>query len=470
MSASPKHFYEFGRFRVDLNERSLFCGEQLVALTPKVFEALLVLVENSGRTVTKEDLMRRIWPDTFVDEGTLTRNISRLRQVLEGEPGLHKYIETVPKRGYRFVASVREVFDGDADVLLQRRIRSRNVAEEELVDPQHEVHSKDALKRDTESPIPLLKQRGFALTWQVLLPGLLIVVIAFLVYFLVSAKSKPSGGAAAVRSIAVLPFKILGTQDADENFGLGLADALITRLGSLKEITVRPTSAVQKFTADDRDPVAVGQELRVDAVLDGRVQRLGERIRVTVQLLSTRDGVPLWTQKVDREFPDIFAVQDSISNHVATALVLNMPADEKKQLEKQYTGNAQAYEAYLKGRYFWNKRTWPDFRRAIPYFQRAINLDKNYALAYAGLADCYSFIDEVANSKEAATKALAIDEMLAEAHASLGSIHLFHEWNWSAAEGIKQRCRAEPKLCNSSSLVCILFRNDRATGCSPRGD
>jgi TolB-like protein/tetratricopeptide (TPR) repeat protein len=243
--------------------------------------------------------------------------------------------------------------------------------------------------------------------------------------------------------IAVLPFKLAGPDGGDPYFALGLADALITRLTNLKHIIVRPTSAVRKYASPDQDPVAAGRELRVSSVLDGTVRRSGDRVRVTVQLVDTKTETPIWADKFDAMFTDIFAVEDSISEQVARALTLELTADEKKLLTKRYTDNTVAYELYLKGRYYWTKRTSDGLKKGIAYFQQAIDTDPGYALAYTGLADCYSQLNWVGllspgeafpKSKAAATKALELDPLLAEAHTSLAWARMLYDWEWMDSE------------------------------------
>jgi len=225
--------------------------------------------------------------------------------------------------------------------------------------------------------------------------------------------------------------------------GLAMADALITKLSNSRRIAIRPTSAVLRYSALDKDPVAAGRELGVEAVLDGKVQQVGERVRVTVQLLRVVDGASLWAEKFDAKFTDIFAVQDSISDQAARSLTLQLTGNEREMMRKHYTENAEAYAAYLQGRYFWNKRNAAGLKTAVEYFQRAIKIDSNYALAYAGLADCYIRLNEfgvpmaqesVPRGKAAVLKALEIDDALAEAHATLGFIKFRHDWDFAGAD------------------------------------
>jgi TolB-like protein/Tfp pilus assembly protein PilF len=243
------------------------------------------------------------------------------------------------------------------------------------------------------------------------------------------------------KSIAVLPFKPLLAASRDESLEIGMADTLIAKLGNLRQIIVRPVSAVRKYAGLEQDPVAAGREQRVDAVLDGTLQKSGERIRVTVRLLSAADGQQLWADKFEEEFTDIFSLEDSISERVAAALAVTLTGADKKQLTKRYTENAEAYQLYLKGRYYAGKYTPEGTKKAIAYFDKAIALDPNYALAYDGLAYCYYASDwfgppkeNFAKGRALVDKALEIDPALAEAHVSLGLLVAWLDYDWPGAE------------------------------------
>jgi TolB-like protein/Flp pilus assembly protein TadD len=273
--------------------------------------------------------------------------------------------------------------------------------------------------------------------------ALLLVAVAAGVYYLaIRNQPRPAEAEGAIKSIAVLPFKPLGVEENEEVWALGLADALITRLSNLRQIVVRPTSAVLKYVGPDHDPVAVGRELGVDSVLDGKIQKVDDRLRVTVQLLSVRDGAPLWAETFDEQLTSVFAVEDSISAQVTQALILTLSGEEKRQLAKHSTESGEAYQLYLKGRYFWNKRSSEGLEKAIAHFEQAIERDPNYALAYAGLADAYSVIanaplpqrEALPKAREAALKALEIDDTLAEAHTSLAFVKFSYDWDWAGAE------------------------------------
>ncbi|HJU54765.1 MAG TPA: tetratricopeptide repeat protein, partial [Pyrinomonadaceae bacterium] len=259
-----------------------------------------------------------------------------------------------------------------------------------------------------------------------------------------NAKPEASGpGQPQLNSIAVLPFKAIGAESEDEYLSLGLADALITRLGNVREIVVRPTSAIRRYTEANQDPIAIGRRQGVDAVLEGSFQRQGDRLRLTVQLIRVADGATLWSAQFDERFTDIFSVQDSISERVACDLVTRICGEANGRPAKQKPVNIEAYEAYLKGRYFWNKRTRDGFRKAVEYFKQALEIDPTYARAYAGLGDAYGYLggddaaaqaESAAQAKAGARRALELDETLGEAHASLGLYAMNNDWDWAGAE------------------------------------
>jgi DNA-binding winged helix-turn-helix (wHTH) protein/TolB-like protein len=492
--------YEFGEFRLEAEERVLLRKGKPVTLTPKALETLLVLVENGGRLVNKEDLIKAVWADTFVEEANLARNIWTLRKALGDDEANHRYIETVPKRGYRFVAPVTRVPIEDTEVLIQRRVRARIVSEEletseeprsaspvahteaqpiesvaakkqladrsaDIVMERHTIarivteEEEEANARSESEPAfepkALLargeKDKEVNRIRRLALGAVVVLLVGLtlaLTYPWGLLKSQGTQTRATVRSLAVLPFKPIGAGDEDEYLGLGMADALITKLSNIREINVRPTSAVRKYRAQDQDPVAAARELGVEAVIEGSVQKVGEQVRVTVQLVSVRDGTPLWGQKFDEQFTDIFAVQDQISEQVARALTLSLSSAEKELLTKHYTENSEAYQLYLKGRFFWNKRTVEGLKKGISYFNEAVEKDPSYALAYVGLADSYSLLSDYSGllpkqaypqAKEAAMRALELDERLAEAHATLAFIKAAYDWDWPGAESEYRR-------------------------------
>jgi DNA-binding winged helix-turn-helix (wHTH) protein/Tfp pilus assembly protein PilF len=371
MDNQQAHAYEFGDFRLDAGKRLLFDHDgRPLSLTPRAFETLLYLVERSGAVLDKDELIRAVWPDTVVEENNLNQLISTLRRILGDDRARHRYIMTVPGRGYCFVADVS-------------------------------TH-----KPSTNTP-----------------------------------------HATGLPTIAVLPFKPLVEAHRDASLELGMADTLIARLSG-REVIVRPLSSVRRYVELDQDPLVAGCELGVGSVLEGSIQRWADNIRVTARLISLSTGASLWDGTFDEKFTDIFEVQDAIAEKVANALALQLGYQDALRLTKRYTENVEAYELYLKGRYHVNKLTPPDMQIGITYFQQALEIDPAYALAYVGLANAFlriSIAGEMPSdiffpkAKEAAQQAIEIDDRLADAHAALGWIIFWYDWDWSAAENQLKR-------------------------------
>jgi DNA-binding winged helix-turn-helix (wHTH) protein/TolB-like protein/Tfp pilus assembly protein PilF len=439
-SLNKEHLYEFGPFCIDPRNRLLLKDQEQVSLAPKAFDTLLVLIENSGRLLERDELIRMVWPDSFVEDINLTVHISMLRKALGDSPDDPRYIATVPKRGYRFVATVSALRsdavdrnEKQADTLTTPVGPKSDKAEEE----------KPAASNGSSS---LLLRAGPLRKALVLL--LLPAFLAGLSYIWFRRATEGTKAADDIESIAVLPFKSLVPDDNDEHFGIGMADALITRLSNVKQIVVRPTSSVLKYGRSDQDPLAAGRELGVDSLLDGKIQRQGDRVRISVQLIKVSDGATLWGEDFEKSFTGILEAQSAISEQVVEALMLRLTGEEKHRLVKRYTENPEAYQYYQKGRYFWNKRTQSGFEKAIEYFNRAIEKDPTFALAHTGIADSYAMLSDYLflpphqgfpKAKQTALKALEIDEQLAEAHCSLGFIKEIYEWDWPGAEKAYQR-------------------------------
>jgi DNA-binding winged helix-turn-helix (wHTH) protein/TolB-like protein/Flp pilus assembly protein TadD len=446
--------YVFGPFRLNPPERTLIREGEPISLTPKAFEILTVLVRNSGHLVSKDRLMQEVWPDAFVEEANITQHVSMLRKALGEATDEHRYIETVPREGYRFTASVRHESIGVA------------------APPQRASIVPIGLALPDENKDAVQKWRPGARTLAALI---LLGIAVALSYFWIAGWPHQPATAAATRTIAVLPFKSIGSEGDNEYFELGMADALITRLSNLRGIIVRPTSSVSKYTRLQQDAITSGRELGVEAVLDGSVQKIGDRIRITVRLIRSSDGSSLWAETFDEKWTDVFTVQSSIAQKTAGALALQLTGEERRLLSKRYTDNAEAYQFYLKGRYSSNKWTAEGFRKAIEYFNQAITLDPSYALAYAGLADCYFGLsafytppkDVLPKLKEMATKAVMLDQSLAEAHSSLSVAMEYYDLDWSGAEKEMRRAielnpnSAQAHL-NYGDLLSNLGRFDEA--------
>ena len=431
MTAETKELYEFGPFRLDPSRRVVSREGKTLQLTSKSFETLLLLVRNRDRVLLKDELMKALWPDTFVEEVNLAQNISALRKALGESPGENLYIATIPGKGYRFVGDVQEPpGDGGSEVILERRTTSHLLIQEQVED----LDNASLEIADRGRALPPARKSSW-IRWALALPAL--GLLAAGAYVLgVRQKSDPPG-----RSLAVLPFHSLSGAEDDQHLGLGVTDAVITKLSNLRELAVRPTDVSLRYADQKVDPMQAAHEMGVDSLLTGKIQKCGDRIRVTVQLLRVRDGRPLWAQSFDDNFTSIFAVEDSISEKVAEALAINLAAEEKKELSRHYTENIDAYRNYLEGRYSEFTFTRDGMNKAIEYFSRAIALDPGYALAYAGLADAYTTESDwllspreaMPKAEAAARKALAYDDNLAEAHAALAHA-LLHEWRLAESD------------------------------------
>src|SRR5436305_678033 len=397
MTQARQQVYEFGGFRLDAVKRLLWRAGEPVPLTSKSFETLLALVESRGEILDKEALLNRVWPDTIVEEKNLTINISALRKALGESPQEHRYIVTVPGRGYRFVAEVRDITGGEAELVVQQS-KVRVVVEEEEEETRGRGDAATRGKRNgsTDSIAFSVAAASHRPVARVALAAALLAVLVIAVAYWwrggskpESASGPPAGPPAAIKSLAVLPFRSLNPQAGEDFLGIGMADVTITRLSSLKQLIVRPTRAVLPFAT--QDPLEAGQALKVDAVLDGSIQQAAGRVRVTLRLLQVEDGKALWTYQCDEYCTDLFALQDTISQKVTEALALKLTGDERTRLLKRYTDNADAYQVYLKGRYYYNRVNEDDLNKALASFQQALQLDPSYALADAGLSAVYAW-------------------------------------------------------------------------------
>ncbi|MEN3331725.1 MAG: hypothetical protein V7641_1090 [Blastocatellia bacterium] len=453
-----KRYFEFDEFQLDVKERALLRNGEALQLTPKAFDTLLILVENAGSLVEKDEMMRAIWPDSFVEEVGLARNISVLRKALGQDAGGQQFIETVPKRGYRFTAQIRERIDESAEIVFEQNTVSQTIE----IHHEYSTSESGALKVARAMELMAAEPSTRALPaaassiriWKspravAALAVVLLALAAAVAYVLFAGRAKPVDKS-KIKSIAVLPFKRLDTTDDSERLGIGMADTLITRLSNIRELNIRPTRDVMRYEEGQQDIAEAGRALGADAILDGSIQRVGDRVRVTVRLIHTASKSPIWAAQLDEKFTDIFAMQDAISEQLARALSLNLSDAEQQLIKKNYTADVEAYQAYLKGRYFWNKRTREDMAKAIEHFEQAIRISPDYALAYAGLADAYATRasrtltvarreEQYKLAKKAALTAIAIDKNLAEAHAALGFVLRNSDWNWAESEKALKR-------------------------------
>jgi DNA-binding winged helix-turn-helix (wHTH) protein/TolB-like protein/Flp pilus assembly protein TadD len=408
MGQQDNRSYEFGRFRLNVAERLLLREGELVPLTPKVCEILLTLVENSGQVVSKDDLMKRVWPNTFVEEGNLTQNISLLRKALGETPGGVQFIETVPRRGYRFVAETSATSETNG--------RFGSIPSSPEIAPVVSAQIPAAVSGRRRTPAFILAA------------GLVVFSIIGLMYF-----TSKAGNTAAIQSIAVLPFVDESADPDAEYINDKIAESLINSLSKLPQLRVVPRSVVAGYKGKEIDPRKIGEELNVRAVVTGKMSRHGDIISIQADLIDLQNLAQLWGQHYDHKVSDALLVQDDISRDIFENLRLKLNVEEKKQLE--------AYGLYLKGRNAWNKRTADALQEAIGFFNQALAIDPNNSAAYAGLADCYNMLvvygrlqpkEGFPKAKDAAAKALEIDESSAEAHTSMAFIKF--RWDWDRAE------------------------------------
>lgn len=339
-----KKIYEFEGFRLDTREAELKRGAERLALTPKAVELLTILIERRGQTVGREEILNQLWQDTYVDESNLTVTVSMLRKVFGTRANDRRFIETVPKRGYRFNANVKEIGD---EMVVERQTKTR--VKIETIEDENAEGATAVKQLNRQMRRQSLALAGIA----VFLVGAILIF-----YFTRGANQKAQtvfADSNQPRTIAVLPLKNL-SGDANETLSVGLSDALISKLGNVKSLVVRPTSAVLPFASNRETPQAVAEKLNVETILDGTIQQSGDRVRVSVQLVRAVDNQVLWAGNFNEQATDLFRFQDAFARQISDALPLQISGEERARLTRRETESRAAYDAYLKGRYFWNKR------------------------------------------------------------------------------------------------------------------
>lgn len=404
--------YRFGPFVLVPSEHLLLRDGKPLHLPRRDFELLVVLVEHAGHLLRKEDLQQRLWPQTVVEEGNLTKHVSTLRKALGDVEGASTYIETVSRVGFRFTAPVTSNEDRVSGV----------------------------------SPAPAPVRRGI-----LVVAALGILLLTAVLAIAVSRRSGPSNeGTRQWKAFAVLPFTALGNEDLDR-FGLALTDGIITRLSGQRLLPVRPTSAIRRLVgANLPAPAEIGRTLHVDVILEGHIQREGDTIRVTAQLIDLQSGSPVWAQTFDQPTGELFRLEDVIAQRVADALRLRLAAAEQQRLRRRYTENADAYAAYVEGRSELLRYTPGGARHAVAAFERALAFDPGYTLARAGLAmasaDIYlRYAPERElqtwgdRAKREAVAAIALDSDLAEAHLAHAAVSRKREFDWEETIAASRR-------------------------------
>jgi len=435
MSSVNNNLYEFANFSLDPQNRVLRRSGATVPLTPKAFDLLLVLVQNAGRIVSKDDLMKAVWPDSFVEESNLTQTVFMVRKVLD-ETANRRYIQTVQGQGYRFLVPVKEATlegpDGEPPGT------DRPVAASETV----EVREVPA----GPSP-PQVK------SWRPLVIACAAVALVLIVVFAIWPRhSRVSPAEPGKIMLAVLPFENFTGDPGQEYFSDGLTEEMISQLGNLDpaHLGVIARTSVMHYKHSQESISEIGKNLGVQYVIEGSVRRDLERIRITAQLIQVKDQSHLWAREYDRDLSHLLELQEEISREIAGEIEFSLSGRRSIEANRQQppasattASSYEAYDLYLKGRYFWNKRTGDGFRQAADYFQQAIDKDPNYGRAYAGLADTFALMSTwyagpqnelMPKARSAALRAIALDEGLAEAHASLALIRENYDYDWRGAE------------------------------------
>lgn len=432
MSVPPNEIYRFGAYVLDATARVLLREGAVVSLAPKAIDTLVVLVREEGRIVDRDRLMHAVWPDAFVEEAGLTRNISVLRKALEGDG--RPVIETIPKRGYRFVLPI------------------------EPATPALKVGpAVEPPPADTPAGAPPSRNRSWVL-WS----AAAVLAVAAAALLLRTPGDSPAASRPA--SIAVLPFATPDTTDDMRVLGASMADALVSRLATDYGLEVRSSRATVNYLDADRRPADIGRELRVDVVVIGAVNRDAQRVRATAQVVSVADGRTVWSGEFDEGAGDLFALHDGIAQAVAREVGRPQIAATTRSRRPK---TPAAYEAYLTGRHYWNRRPREGLQAAVKHFGLALDADPTYAAAYAGLADAYALLgvyggiapsDAFARARSAATRAIDLDETLAEPHASLGFVRFAFDWDWDGAEAAFRRAIAlDPSYATAHHWQAILL-------------
>jgi TolB-like protein/DNA-binding winged helix-turn-helix (wHTH) protein/tetratricopeptide (TPR) repeat protein len=442
MSNAVKHLYEFGPFQLDPGERLLLRASERLDLPPRVFDVLVVLVENQGRLLEKNELMDRVWPGTAIEENNLTQAVYQLRKILhdgEGENGA-RYIETVSKRGYRFLAAVRET-DG-APAGDHAGSGAGQAGEKDLAGTDPLVRPAERSEAQTPNTVPAsdqpraVAQRSRAWRWIV---GLAILLLVAAVAWRV-AVSHSNSDRTPIRSIAVLPLQNLSNDQSQEYFADGMTDELITQLAHISELKVVSHTSVMQYKSTRKPLPQIGRELGVDAVVEGSVLRSGDRVRITAQLIHASNDRHLWAQSYEGELRDVLSLQAWVADAITHQVRLTLDVREQNQLHAARHYDPEAYDLYLRGRYAIQHRNLEAIHQAKGFYEQAAARDPNFPLAYTGLADCYTLLALFGDGYPAvpaaianARHALALDDTLAQAHTSLAATYVL-DWKWVDAE------------------------------------
>ena len=462
----------FDGFTLDLTRCCLLRGTQEIKLAPKPFDALIYLVENPGRLISKAELMQALWPDTAVTPDSLVQCLREVRLALGDKD--QQIIKTVPRRGYIFDRQVKTDVAGAPVTTVMEETGVQLIIEEEETNGHSEIATPAlAATRDVrvlpahravnnEGVKSFVKRHKLLAAVGVL--TLTAIAAAAIVYF------RTPG--AAIDSVAVMPFVNVSADPNTEYLSEGFSDSIINSLSRLPNLKVNSLNSVLRYKGQQIDPQKVGREQNVRAVVMGRMTQRGDDVTISAELVDVNDNRRLWGGQYNRKLSDVLVLQEEIAREISEGLRLRLTGEEKKQLAKQYTANNDAFLHYSLGNYYFRQNTKDGFEKAIKSFEEAIKIDPNYALAYAGLAATYQFMisrgflrsDESEQKLEsAALKALQLDDTLAEAHASL-AVNKFIKFDWVGAEKeIKRALELDPNSSQANATYAsYLWAQGRA--------
>lgn len=454
-STAPTKIFRFGVFEVDLKANELRKNGLRLKLPEQPFQILAVLLEKPGEIITREELRSRLWPrDTFVDfDHGLNNAVMRVREVLGDSSESPRFVETIPRRGYRFIAPVEEAsYPLPAPAAAEgERAPSNGHSEATVADLT------ESLPATTAKP-PASRTMIFA--W-IGLGALALGLITTLFLYYGHSSNSDGGATQANTSLVVLPLENLSGDKDQEYFADGMTDELIANLAKIRSLRVISRSTAMAYKGTHKPLSEIARELKVDAVVEGTVLRVGNRVRITAELVQVSTDHHLWADTYESQIGDVLTLQNRVSSAIVSEIRINLTPEDRERLAKTPAVAPEAYENYLKGRYYWNKRTDENLTKAIGYFEEATKQDQQYALAYAGLSDCYAIISatifgtmpssvSAPRAKAAAQHALEIDPTLAEAETSLATVNFNYDWDWSgAAAGFQRAIQLNPSYATA---------------------
>ena len=440
LSSQAPGVLRFGAFEVDLREGELRKSGLRIRLQEQPFQVLVILLERPGKIVNREELRQRLWPsDTFVDfDHSLNSAVKKLREALGDQPDNPRFVETLHRRGYRFVAPV----EGQP---------CASEVQADLQGLKQDPEERKAIPTPQSQPVARaawFKKRS-ALPW-IATAAIFVMVLAAFTANVGGWRDRLVGGSGTgsnpdhIHSLAVLPLANLSRDPGQDYFADGMTEALITDLAQIGSLRVISRTSVMHYKGTSKTLPEIGRELKVDVVVEGAAQTSGGRVRITAQLIRAADDRHLWAESYERDVRDVLALQDEVARTIANEIKVKLTPQEQGLLTSARPVNPQAHELYLKGRYYWNKRTPEALNKSLEYFRQAIDKDPSYALGYAGMADAYAMLgsgeygilppkEAFPKAEAAAMKALELDSALAEPHATLGYSKDF-DWDWQGAE------------------------------------